>query len=543
MEDHCEDKTPANLVDALFRFIINAACKDVKQKRSISLINIETLKNEVEEAKKTGSMDEVFGRYCNKRPQMTDCLKKTRDAIAPCLEENEKNAINFTANIVKQLGDFACVKDGDRIAQALNIANQLCQYGYFFPISDSKNLVVKDDSSLYRFQNPYYWPWQNRSPDNVEYAIYLAKRTLRNKQRHGLEEYELESLSNLKKNLANKWDFIMIQAEEQVKASKGLKKADKLVADSQERAYWRVHRPPPGMVGSLEPCPVPTRSWNGGCRTRKRTIEDCRREQVKRTIHFGSLKMPDNAATVTNKLILDEIIKTRNELKNSIEASEARLLLKLEEANDKINKLELENKILKDKVEYLEREAKRKNLIVFGLQKASDEITPEFICSELEELLDVRVNQSEISDLYTIGIGENRPLKIEFVNNFIKSKILKNCSKLKGTNIRIANDLTLKQRQDGQLLRKHLTLARLNDKNSNCFIRRNKLVVDNTSYSPEELEKSDTNEEIVAKPNSATPIPEVPNTSIRGKKQDKDILPVGHKLTRSRTGPGSMNRS
>ncbi|CAG9860594.1 unnamed protein product [Phyllotreta striolata] len=163
-------------------------------------------------------------------------------------------------------------------SEALNIANQLCQYGYFFPISDSKNLVVKDDSSLYRFQNPYYWPWQNRPPDNVEYAIYLSKRTLRNKQRHGLEEYEIEAMSNLKKNLANKWDFITQQAEEQVKLSKGLKKADKLVSDSQERAYWRVHRPPPGMVSSLEPCPVPTRSWNGGTRTRKKTIEDCKRE-------------------------------------------------------------------------------------------------------------------------------------------------------------------------------------------------------------------------------------------------------------------------
>ncbi|XP_050501457.1 regulator of G-protein signaling 9 isoform X1 [Diabrotica virgifera virgifera] len=163
-------------------------------------------------------------------------------------------------------------------SEALNIANQLCQYGYFFPISDSKNLVVKDDSSLYRFQNPYYWPWQNRPPDNVEYAIYLSKRTLRNKQRHGLEDYEIEAMSNLKKNLANKWDFITGQAEEQVKLSKGLKKADKLVSDSQERAYWRVHRPPPGMVSSLEPCPVPTRSWNGSTRTRKKTIEDCRRE-------------------------------------------------------------------------------------------------------------------------------------------------------------------------------------------------------------------------------------------------------------------------
>lgn len=65
-------------------------------------------------------------------------------------------------------------------------------------------------------QSAYYWPWQNRPPDNVEYAIYLAKRTLRNKQRHGLEEYEIEALGNLRKNLANKWDFITMQAEEQV---------------------------------------------------------------------------------------------------------------------------------------------------------------------------------------------------------------------------------------------------------------------------------------------------------------------------------------
>jgi regulator of G-protein signaling len=31
-------------------------------------------------------------------------------------------------------------------SEALNIANQLCQYGYFFPVNDSKILVVKDDS-------------------------------------------------------------------------------------------------------------------------------------------------------------------------------------------------------------------------------------------------------------------------------------------------------------------------------------------------------------------------------------------------------------
>ncbi|XP_025828974.1 regulator of G-protein signaling 11 isoform X2 [Agrilus planipennis] len=162
-------------------------------------------------------------------------------------------------------------------SEALNLANQMCQYGYFFPVSDSKNLVVKDDSSLYRFQSAYYWPWQNKPPDNIEYAIYLAKRTLRNKQRHGLEEYELENLGNLRKNLANKWDFITLQAEEQVKRAKSYKKGEKIVTDSQERAYWRVHRPPPGIVSSLEQCPVPTRCRNG-TRLRKKTMDDCKRE-------------------------------------------------------------------------------------------------------------------------------------------------------------------------------------------------------------------------------------------------------------------------
>ncbi|KAK9873144.1 hypothetical protein WA026_021377 [Henosepilachna vigintioctopunctata] len=161
-------------------------------------------------------------------------------------------------------------------AEAVHLANMICSYGYFFPV-DSKNLTVKDDGTFFRFQSPYYWPWQKRPPDNVEYAIYLAKRTLRNKQRHQLEDYELEAYNNLKKNLANKWEFITMQAEEQVKLLKTEKKVDKIIADSQERAYWRVHRPPPGMVTSLEHCPVPSRSWNGQ-RMRKKTVEDCRRE-------------------------------------------------------------------------------------------------------------------------------------------------------------------------------------------------------------------------------------------------------------------------
>ncbi|CAK9820210.1 Regulator of G-protein signaling 7 [Anthophora plagiata] len=164
--------------------------------------------------------------------------------------------------------------------EAVHIANQLCQYGYFFPVNDSKTLTVKDDSSLYRFQTPCYWPWQRKTPDNVEYAIYLSKRTLRNKQRHALEDYEIEALNSLRRNLQNKWDIIQLQAEEQVRLSKERKKGDKIVSDSQERAFWRVYRPPPGCLSSLEVAPVPTRFRAGLSRppSRKRTLTDLQRE-------------------------------------------------------------------------------------------------------------------------------------------------------------------------------------------------------------------------------------------------------------------------
>ncbi|XP_054727371.1 uncharacterized protein LOC129237029 isoform X1 [Anastrepha obliqua] len=178
-------------------------------------------------------------------------------------------------------------------SEALSIANQLCLHGYFFPVNDTKTLTVKDDSSLYRFQTPYYWPWQHKAPDNVEYAIYLAKRSLRNKQRHALEDYEAEALASLHKSLKGKWDFISMQAEEQVRLAKERKKGDKIVGDSQERAYWRVHRPPPGQFTPLEPCPIPSRDRQGSKPNKKKTIDDVQREvdYLRKSLNRTRMKM------------------------------------------------------------------------------------------------------------------------------------------------------------------------------------------------------------------------------------------------------------
>ena len=48
-------------------------------------------------------------------------------------------------------------------------------------------------------------------------AVYLCKRTMQNKHRLELADYEAENLARLQKMFSRKWEFIYLQAEAQVK--------------------------------------------------------------------------------------------------------------------------------------------------------------------------------------------------------------------------------------------------------------------------------------------------------------------------------------
>lgn len=74
-------------------------------------------------------------------------------------------------------------------------------------------------------------------------AVYLCKRTMQNKTRLELADYEAESLARLQKMFSRKWEFIFMQAEAQSKVDKKRDKLERKVLDSQERAFWDVHRP------------------------------------------------------------------------------------------------------------------------------------------------------------------------------------------------------------------------------------------------------------------------------------------------------------
>lgn len=75
---------------------------------------------------------------------------------------------------------------------------------------------------------------------------------MQNKTRLELEDYEAENLARLQKMFSRKWEFIFMQAEAQSKVDKKRDKLERKVLDSQERAFWDVHRPMPGCVNTTE---------------------------------------------------------------------------------------------------------------------------------------------------------------------------------------------------------------------------------------------------------------------------------------------------
>lgn len=190
---------------------------------------------------------------------------------------------------------------------------------------------------------------------------------------------------------------------------------------------------------------------------------------------------------LTNIQLRDEIVKGNEDVKSFLRALEVKLSLKIEEISHRLNKAEKENDELKRRVEYLERERRRNGIIIFGLERHTAIVGVQDIVEFIGNSLKVKLVEGDINSLFTLGRNKNSPIKVEFTSYLKKLTVLKNTKNLKGSSIRITQDLTEQQRSENKILRKHLYSAKQRGV-TNCYIRKGRFHMDDRVFTPADLE-------------------------------------------------------
>ncbi|CAH1638413.1 unnamed protein product [Spodoptera littoralis] len=189
--------------------------------------------------------------------------------------------------------------------------------------------------------------------------------------------------------------------------------------------------------------------------------------------------MEDQFELLFEKMKL-EMQKQTAELKDSITNS---IMEKIEE---KIKPIIAENKDLKEKIitfkkeiEYLKRDRKENNIIIFGLQEKEGS-TPELI-NVVKNIffkdLNINIGEFEINKIFRIGRkspgGKPRPVLLSFVNSWKKNEIMKVRKNLK--DIYITEDYSKEVLERRKILQNKLKEERM--KGNFAYLSYDKLVV------------------------------------------------------------------
>lgn len=110
LRDKCESQNATDAVEHL------KGQQEIIKECVTLYLNGSEIEAELTEAKKTGSMDEVFTKYCKKWPDIYNCFDNATATIRQCLTEQEDKSFNKTLDIIQEMQEFMCFKDGDRLA-------------------------------------------------------------------------------------------------------------------------------------------------------------------------------------------------------------------------------------------------------------------------------------------------------------------------------------------------------------------------------------------------------------------------------------------
>lgn len=195
---------------------------------------------------------------------------------------------------------------------------------------------------------------------------------------------------------------------------------------------------------------------------------------------------------ISNAKLLELITQTIDsrfeQLSNKIDHNNKILADRLQLANSTIDKLQEENLALKERIDILERNIRKKNIAVYGINV--DEDGNNLLSNSISTLNDIFgkhfLKPGDIANIYHPK-KENisTPIIIEFLTYSKKEDIFKNLHRLKDTGVTIYNDLSKVDRKINKVLKNKLKEAR--KKNIDAKIKGKSIVVAGKEYTYENL--------------------------------------------------------
>lgn len=114
---------------------------------------------------------------------------------------------------------------------------------------------------------------------------------------------------------------------------------------------------------------------------------------------------------------------------------------------DSMSQLETETMHLKTRVNALEQRLRSTCVRITGVLESNGETLRNKISNLFKDKMEVTINEGDISECYRIGrvnpnVNKPRPVYLKLISNDIKSLLMKNKRKLKGSRIMMYEDLT-----------------------------------------------------------------------------------------------------
>ena len=180
-----------------------------------------------------------------------------------------------------------------------------------------------------------------------------------------------------------------------------------------------------------------------------------------------------------------EMMSSMMEKFSKFEQGLSEITTKLAEKDDKLT--ERVEEICEDKIrDILEVEKRKKNLILFNVPEERDQDEEELCTKLITDVDKIGVGRAKVRNVHRIGKvdstrSRHRPLIVEMENEQMVFDVLKNARRLRDcrhesfSRIRVAKDLTIKQREIDRKLVEELK-SRRNRGENDWYIRKGKLV-------------------------------------------------------------------